>query len=805
MKKCTITTLAAFSFAFFAFVGAEANALELAKPSTPNPGLKYYYPVPKASNPVEGNYDVVVYGGTPGGVAAAIQAKRMGKTAALYVFRRHVGGLTSAGLTETDLGKKEAIGGMAVEFFEKVGKWRHFRPSEAEKTFLTMLAEADVPVFFEHRLHKVEKDGLKITKITFENGNSAKGKMFVDATYEGDLFAKAGISYMVGREDNSMFGEDYNGTYFSKTSHVYRHQFDPYVKPGDPSSGLLEGITDTKVDKLGVGDKKLQSYCFRTWAMKDGKHVPWPKPEEYRTERYEILKRYVNAAPSPDFWDLRYKHGPVKLNEGDCNNAGPVSIDYVGGNFGWAEGSYAEREKIFQDHVNYQKGFMYFLANDPSIPESLRKRVSEYGLDAYEFPETDNWPHELYVREARRLHSDYVMTQANCTGKTVAEDSVGLGSYTMDSHHVERVMHNGQIANEGGFEKGIKSSYPVSYRSIVPKRSECSNLFVPVALSSSHVAFGSIRMEPVFMVLGQSAATAASMAIDEGIPAQDVNYPKLREKLLQDGQILEPPRKMKLVWADEFNVDGKPNPDFWNYEQGFVRNRERQWYQPENAYCKDGVLVLEARIERKPNPNYEKGSKDWTKEREFIDYTSSSITTSGKKEFKYGRLEVRARIPVGKSAWPAIWTLGSKSGENVYPWPSCGEVDVMEFYRIDGVPTILANAAWGSKGENVKSVWDNAKIPFGEFLKKDPDWASNFHVWRMDWDENFIRIYLDGNLLNEVDLSKTVNGEKGGKINPFRRPHYFLLNLALRPEGADKLDKNAFPMKYEIDYIRFYQ
>ena len=299
--------------------------MELAKPSTPNPGLKYYYPVPKASNPVEGNYDVVVYGGTPGGVAAAIQAKRMGKTAALYVFRRHVGGLTSAGLTETDLGKKEAIGGMAVEFFEKVGKWRHFRPSEAEKTFLTMLAEADVPVFFEHRLHKAEKDGLKITKITFENGNSAKGKMFVDATYEGDLFAKAGISYMVGREDNSMFGEDYNGTYFSKTSHVYRHQFDPYVKPGDPSSGLLEGITDTKVDKLGVGDKKLQSYCFRTWAMKDGKHVPWPKPEEYRTERYEILKRYVNAAPSPDFWDLRYKHGPVKLNEGDF-------VTVIGGN-----------------------------------------------------------------------------------------------------------------------------------------------------------------------------------------------------------------------------------------------------------------------------------------------------------------------------------------------------------------------------------------------------------------------------------------------------------------------------------------
>ena len=535
MKKTIIITTAILA-------GLCANsAPKLPAPTTPNPGLKYYYPLPKAKNPTTANYDVVVYGGTPGGVGAAIQARRMGKTSALYVFRRHVGGLTSAGLTETDIGKKNAIGGMAVEFYEKLGKWRQFRPSEAERAFLEMLVEAGVPVFFEHRLEKVEKKDGKITKITFENGNAVTGKMFVDATYEGDLLAMAGCSYMVGREDNSRFNEDYNGTYFSKHSHIPRFDVDPYKVKGDKSSGLLEGITDTKVEKLGVADKKLQSYCFRMWAMKNGKKTPWYKPENYRPERYELLSRYINSAPDPDFWDLRYKRGPLKLNEGDCNNAGPISLDHVGYNFGWAEGSYAEREKIFQDHVNYQQGFMYFLANDPSIPAKLRARINAFGLDAYEFPETRNWPHDLYIREGRRLLSDYVMTQAHCQGKEVVKDSVGLGSYQMDSHHVERVVKDGKMYVEGGFEKKVKRSYPVSFKSIVPKRAECTNLAVPVALSASHVAFGSIRMEPVFMILGQSSATAACMAIDGNGIIQDVEYKKLRAKLIIDCQILDTP------------------------------------------------------------------------------------------------------------------------------------------------------------------------------------------------------------------------------------------------------------------------
>lgn len=533
----TKKALFAFAAAVAAFSASGVYA-DLPAPTTPNPGLKYYYPVPKAENPVENEYDIVVYGGTPAGVGAALQARRMGKTSALYVFRRHVGGMTSGGLTESDIGKKSSLGGAVVEFYKRLGKWTGFRPSDAERVFLEMLQEAGVPVYFEHRLEKLEKKDGRITRLVFENGNSAKGKMFVDGTYEGDLMAMAGVSYMLGREDNERFGETYNGTYFSKHSHLPRHAVDPYVVPGDPSSGLIEGVADSKVDVLGKGDKKLQAYCFRMWVSKKDPHIEWQKPANYRPERFELLKRYVNGAPST-FWNLRYSTGPVKLNEGDCNNAGPISIDHVGANFGWVEASYAEREKIFQDHVDYQMGFMFFLANDSSVPKELRDRVAAFGPALSEFPETNHWPHELYVREGRRMLSDYVMTQADCQGKRVAPDSVGLGSYQMDSHHIERVVRDGKVAMEGGFEKPVRIAYPISYRSLVPMKSECQNLFVPFALSASHVAFGSIRMEPNVMILGQSSATAASIAIDDKVAVQDVDYQKLRTRLVKDGQKLD--------------------------------------------------------------------------------------------------------------------------------------------------------------------------------------------------------------------------------------------------------------------------
>ena len=258
-------------------------------------------------------------------------------------------------------------------------------------------------------------------------------------------------------------------------------------------------------------------------------------------------------------------------------------------------------------------------------------------------------------------------------------------------------------------------------------------------------------------------------------------------------------KKWKLVWSDEFNQDGPLNKEVWKYENGFVRNGELQWYQQQNAYCKDGVLVIEGRREQRPNPLYEAGSKDWRKGREYVEYTSSSVTTQGKKEFQYGRLEVRAKIPTASGAWPAIWTVGTQM-----EWPSNGEIDIMEYYRIGGVPHILANAAWG-KDTRWDAHWDSAKIPYAHFLEKDPQWGEKFHVWRMDWDEEAIRLYLDDELLNEILLSGTKNGKIGDYRNPFQQPHYILLNLAIGGANGGTPDVEAFPMKYEVDYVRIYE
>lgn len=258
-------------------------------------------------------------------------------------------------------------------------------------------------------------------------------------------------------------------------------------------------------------------------------------------------------------------------------------------------------------------------------------------------------------------------------------------------------------------------------------------------------------------------------------------------------------QEYELVWSDEFNVDGRLDSTVWNYERGYARNEELQWYQPDNAFCRGGFLIIEARKEKRPNPMYREGARDWRRSREFIECTSSSVTTSRKKEFQYGRFEVRARIPVGKGAWPAIWTLGREM-----EWPSNGEIDIMEFYRIKGVPHILANAAWGTE-KRYNAKWDSQAVPFKHFTDKNPDWASEFHVWRMDWDEDAIRLYLDDELLNETLLKDTFNGSLGHGRNPFRQPHYILLNLAVGGinGGPDALE--AYPMRYEIDYVRVYQ
>jgi hypothetical protein len=533
-----------------------------------------YQPVVEKLEPKTLNYDVAVYGGTPAGVTAAVQAARLGKSAVLISFNGFVGGMTSGGLTASDLGDKESIGGMAREFYQRVGKMTKFSPSQAESLYRTKLDEAGVTLLLNRPLVSATVDSSRIVSIDLQTGETVKAKMFVDATYEGDLLAAANVSYQVGREPSSTYNESLGGQWqqvsWKDTYQFCRLPISPYKDPQDPESGLLPEIAKEPAGKPGEGDFKVQAYNFRVQTSKGADRIPFPRPPGYDAGRYALLARFLNF-DAPVEWRLNYTvapmtDGPVQLRPGDSNNAGSFSTDYVGGNYRWPDGTYTPgsfaelppprrglpvqlpqlyqiREEIFQDHVNYQQGLYYFLANDPQVPAELRERVNLWGLDPREFPETGHWPHQLYIREGRRMVSDYVMTQANCERDRIAEDSIGLASYPMDSHFCQRVVvvENGvtTVRNEGGFgHKCRKGPYPVSYRSIVPKKGECTNLLVPVSLSSSHVAFGSIRMEPVFMILGQSAGTAAALAIDGNQAVQEVPYEKLKELLVKQGQRL---------------------------------------------------------------------------------------------------------------------------------------------------------------------------------------------------------------------------------------------------------------------------
>ena len=518
-------------------------------------------------------FDVAVYGGTPGGVAAAVQAGRMGKKVVMLSFDSFVGGMTSGGLTATDLGKKESIGGMALEFYQGLGKMTDFSPSEAESRFRKMLGEADVTILNERPLESVAmKDG-KISSITLETGETINAAIFIDSSYEGDLFAAANVSYHVGREPSSTYGETLGGQW-QTVSWKGVYQFcdfpvSPYLIADEAQSGLLPGISPHPAGKPGDGDYRVQAYNFRMFLSKQDNKVPFPQPAGYDPKRYALLARFMNFSPDIE-WTLHYtmkpmSDGPVQMRNGDSNNAGSFSSNNVNGSYRWPDGTfepinfaelppprrglvvplkelYQLRETIFQDHVNYQQGYMYFLANAPQVPEALQKRVRQFGLDANEFKTTGHWPHQLYVREGRRMLSDYVMTQENCESKRIAEDSIGLASYHMDSHPCQRVVieidGKTTVRNEGAFGHACPRPYPVSYHSIVPKKSECHNLLVPVCLSASHIAFGSIRMEPVYMILGQSAGIAASLAIDDKLSVQDLDYARLKKLLEERGQKL---------------------------------------------------------------------------------------------------------------------------------------------------------------------------------------------------------------------------------------------------------------------------
>jgi FAD dependent oxidoreductase len=529
--------------------------------------------------------DVCVYGGTAGGVAAAVQAARMGKSVVLIEPSRHIGGMTSGGLGYTDSGDKAAVGGIAREFYQRIKKhydrpdaWKYgrredykpyrpgddamwtFEPHVAERILREMLNEHKVGVVTGERLDRSDKGvilhGERLSTFRTESGKSFGASVFIDASYEGDLMAAAGVSYAVGREPNAKYGETLNGVERAQNTHSHRFvvKVDPFLKPGDPASGLLFGIEKDPLPKDGEGDHRLQAFCFRM-CMSNVKEnsVPFPKPADYDEARYELLFRNFEAG------DLRFPMKPDLMPNGktDTNNNCAVSTDYIGRNYGYADASYAERERIVKEHASYQKGLMWSLANHRRVPQKIRDEMAKWGLAKDEFTDNGNWPHQIYVREARRLVSDYVMTEHDCRRTRVTPEPVGMGSYNMDSHNCARyVTPEGFVQNEGDVQVSPGGPYQVSYKAIVPKAGECPNLLCPVCLASSHIAYGSIRMEPVFMVLGQSAATAACLAIDDKCAVQKVEYAKLKERLLKDKQVLELPRAKATRGIDPKTLRG---------------------------------------------------------------------------------------------------------------------------------------------------------------------------------------------------------------------------------------------------------
>lgn len=529
-------------------------------------------------------FDLVIYGGTAAAVTAAIQAQQMGKSVIIVSPDKHLGGLSSGGLGFTDTGNKAVIGGLAREFYHRVyqhyqkpetWQWEKreqfgnkgqgtvaldgenrtmwiFEPHIAERVFEEMIAEHKIPVVRNEWLNRkngVTKKGAQLVAFKTLSGKTYRGKMFIDATYEGDLMAAAGISYHVGRESKAQYGEQWNGVQTGVLHH--RHHFgavkekiSPYWTPGDPASGVLPRISTAPPGEYGAADNKLQAYCFRMCLTDLAENrVPFPKPAGYDPKQYELLLRVFNAGWRETF----QKFDRIPNRKTDTNNHGPFSTDNIGMNYDYPEASYERRRQIIQEHEQYQKGWLYFIANDPRVPKDVQDEFRKWGLAKDEFKDNGNWPHQIYVREARRMIGAYVMTENELLKKRPTPDSVGMGSYGIDSHNIQRYIvippggtaKDAYVQNEGDIGVSTNGPYQIAYGSLVPQKGQADNLLVPVAMSSSHIAYGSIRMEPVFMILGQSAATAAVLALDGKTSVQEVPYAKLRERLLQDKQVLE--------------------------------------------------------------------------------------------------------------------------------------------------------------------------------------------------------------------------------------------------------------------------
>jgi hypothetical protein len=529
------------------------------------------------TNDGDRQWDVVVYGGTSSAVITAVQARHMGKQVVIVCPEKHLGGLSAGGLGWTDTGNKAVIGGLSREFYHRVWryyqrpeawKWQKrsdygnrgqgtpaidgdqrtmwiFEPHVAEQVFEDLVEEFEIAVHRDRWLDRqrgVQKAGSRIESIKTLDGSIWRGKMFVDATYEGDLMAAAGVSYHVGRESQDQYSEKWNGVQTGVLHH--RHHFgvlekriDPFVVPGDASSGFLLRIQPGSPGEFGQADKRIQAYCFRMCLTRAAENrVPFSRPAGYDASQYELLLRIFDAGWREHF----HKFDPIPNLKTDTNNHGPFSTDNIGYNYDYPEGSYQRRREIIDEHRQYQQGLMFFMANDPRVPAEVRKAMSQWGLAKDEFVDNGHWPHQIYVREARRMIGQYVMTENELLKQRPTPQPIGMGSYTMDSHNVQRyVTPEGYVQNEGDIGVKTKEPYQIAMGSVLPRQEECSNLVVPICVSSSHIAFGSIRMEPVFMILGQAAATVACQAIDRGVAVQKVPYEVVRKRSQADGQVLE--------------------------------------------------------------------------------------------------------------------------------------------------------------------------------------------------------------------------------------------------------------------------
>ncbi|MBL8210546.1 MAG: FAD-dependent oxidoreductase [Bryobacterales bacterium] len=517
--------------------------------------MRYFYVSwrPTTASAAPAAYDLVVYGATAGGVTTAVSGARSGLTVALLEPGAHVGGMASGGLQRTDVGRREVIGGMALELYVRAGL--HYETMRmlhevawmmeahvAERLFEDMLREAGVAVFKKHRLREktgVKKEGARVAEIMMENGAQFRAKVFADASYEGDLMAQAGVSYTWGREGIDQFGESLAGV----RTDTPLHQFVVKI-PARVNGELLPEISPRPMGKHGSADKAVQAYNYRMVLSSDpANQVPFPKPRQYDAKRYELLARLIQAlevrTKRPlvvnDFFGI----GPIPNKKADFNNSGAFSTDYIGKSWDYPEASYKRRAEIWEEHKEYTKGLFWFLTHDPRVPEVLRKDVASWGLSKDEFVDNEHWPHQLYVREARRMIGEYVMSQKDIQTERTKPDAIGMGSYNSDSHNVQRVvLADGSVFNEGDVQVAVQP-YQIPYRMITPKRAEATNLLVPVCFSATHVAYSTLRMEPQYMIIGQAAGVAAKMAIEGGVAVQAIDAAKLTATLVGQDAILE--------------------------------------------------------------------------------------------------------------------------------------------------------------------------------------------------------------------------------------------------------------------------